>query len=51
MTKQELAQKVADGTGLGQGQAREVVDATFQAIAEELAGGNEVPSPASGSSR
>ena len=42
MTKQEPAQKIADGTGLGQGQAREVVDATFQAIAEELAGGNEV---------
>jgi DNA-binding protein HU-beta len=42
MTKQELAQKVADDTGIPQSQAKEVVDATFQAIADELAGGGEV---------
>ena len=42
MTKQELAQKVASDAGIPQSQAREVVDATFQAIADELAGGGEV---------
>ncbi len=42
MTKQELAQKVAADTGVSAGQAREVVDATFQTIAAELAGGGEV---------
>jgi DNA-binding protein HU-beta len=42
MTKQELAQKVADDTGISQNQAREVVEATFKAIADELQGGGEV---------
>ncbi len=42
MTKNELASKVADSTGIGVGQAREAVDAAFEAIAEQLAGGGEV---------
>ncbi len=42
MTKQELAQKVADDAGISQNQARDVVEATFNAIADELQGGGEV---------
>lgn len=42
MTKNELAGKVADSAGLGVGQARDAVEATFEAIAGELAGGGEV---------
>lgn len=42
MTKQELAQKVASDAGLNQSQAKEAVEATFDAIAKELAGGGEV---------
>jgi DNA-binding protein HU-beta len=42
MTKQELAQKVAGETGITQSQAKDVVEATFNAIAQELAGGGEV---------
>ena len=42
MTKQELAQKVASDTGLSGSDAKGAVDATFDAIAEELAGGGEV---------
>jgi DNA-binding protein HU-beta len=42
MTKQELAQKVASDTGLSGSDAKAAVDATFDAIAEELAGGGEV---------
>ena len=42
MTKQELAQKVASDTGLSGSDAKNAVDATFEAIASELAGGGEV---------
>jgi DNA-binding protein HU-beta len=42
MTKNELAGKVAEAAGLGAGQAKEAVDATFDAIAAELASGGEV---------
>ncbi|MEA2266020.1 MAG: DNA-binding protein HU-beta [Solirubrobacteraceae bacterium] len=42
MTKNELAGKVAESTGIGVGQAREAVDAAFEAIAEQLAKGEEV---------
>jgi DNA-binding protein HU-beta len=41
MTKQELAQKVAAETGLSGSDAKSAVDATFDAIAAELAGGGE----------
>ena len=37
MTKQELAQKVASDTGLSGSDAKGAVDATFDAIAAELA--------------
>ena len=42
MTKQELAQKVANDVGLNQSQAKDAVEATFKAIADELASGGEV---------
>ena len=42
MTKQELAQKVASDTGLSGSDAKGAVDAAFDAIAGELAGGGEV---------
>jgi DNA-binding protein HU-beta len=42
MTKNELAGKVAERAGIGAGQAREAVDAAFDAIADQLAGGGEV---------
>lgn len=42
MTKQELAQKVASDSGLSNADAKNAVDATFDAIAAELAGGGEV---------
>lgn len=42
MTKNELANKVADSAGLGVGQAKGAVDAVFDAIAAELASGGEV---------
>jgi DNA-binding protein HU-beta len=42
MTKQELAQKVAQDADLGSGDARKAVDAVFDAIASELRGGGEV---------
>jgi DNA-binding protein HU-beta len=42
MTKNELADKVAARTGLGTGQAKEALDATIEAISNELAAGNEV---------
>jgi DNA-binding protein HU-beta len=42
MTKQELAPKVASGTGLTGSAATGAVDATFEAIAAELAGGGDV---------
>jgi DNA-binding protein HU-beta len=42
MTKQELAQKVASSADLSAADAKSAVDATFDAIASELAGGGEV---------
>lgn len=42
MTKNELAQKVADSVGLEAGQAKNAVDATFDAITQELGNGGEV---------
>jgi DNA-binding protein HU-beta len=42
MTKNELAGTVAEKAGIGSGQAREAVDAAFDAIAGELARGGEV---------
>ena len=42
MTKQELAQKVAAETGLSGSDAKHAVEATFDAIASELADGGEV---------
>ena len=42
MTKNELAQKVAESAGLDAGQAKSAVDATFDAITNELGNGGEV---------
>ena len=42
MTKNELADKVAEQSGLGAGQARQVVETTIDAISDELASGGEV---------
>lgn len=42
MTKQELAQKVAQSSGLGSGDARKAVDAVFDSIAAELRSGGDV---------
>jgi DNA-binding protein HU-beta len=42
MTKNELADKVAQRTGLSGNQAREVVEAAIDAVSDELAGGGEV---------
>ncbi len=42
MTKNELADKVAERTGIGAGQAREAVDAAIEAVSNELAAGHEV---------
>jgi DNA-binding protein HU-beta len=42
MTKNELAGTVAERAGIGAGQARDAVDAAFEAIADQLANGGEV---------
>jgi DNA-binding protein HU-beta len=42
MTKNELAEQIAQRTGLGAGQARQVVEATIEAVSDELAAGGEV---------
>jgi len=42
MTKQELAQQVAADSGLNGSDAKNAVDATFDAIAGELGKGGEV---------
>ena len=42
MTKQELVQKVASDAGLNGSQAKVAVEATFDAIVAELAGGGDV---------
>jgi DNA-binding protein HU-beta len=42
MTKNELADKVAERTGLAGSQARQVLEATIETVADELAAGGEV---------
>jgi DNA-binding protein HU-beta len=42
MTKNELAEKVADSAELTGSQAREALDAVISAVADELAAGGEV---------
>ncbi|HEY7961212.1 MAG TPA: HU family DNA-binding protein [Solirubrobacteraceae bacterium] len=42
MTKNELAEKVAERTGLNGGDARGAVDAAIEVVADELAAGGEV---------
>ncbi len=42
MTKNELADKVAERTGLAAGQARQALEAAIDAVADELAAGGEV---------
>ena len=42
MTKNELADKVAERTGLGSGQARQAVEAAIDAVSDELVNGGEV---------
>jgi DNA-binding protein HU-beta len=42
MTKNDLADKVAESTGLAASQARQALEATIEAVSAELAGGGEV---------
>jgi DNA-binding protein HU-beta len=42
MTKNELAEQVAGKTGIPTSHAREAIEATIDAISDELAGGGEV---------
>jgi DNA-binding protein HU-beta len=42
MTKNDLADKVAERTGLAAGQAREALEAAIAAVSDELAAGGEV---------
>jgi DNA-binding protein HU-beta len=42
MTKNDLADKVAERTGLAASEARQALDAAIDAVADELAGGGEV---------
>jgi DNA-binding protein HU-beta len=42
MNKNELAERIASSAGLGTGQAKDVVEATLETIASELARGGEV---------
>jgi DNA-binding protein HU-beta len=42
MTKNELAEQVAERTGMSASQARGVVEATIDSISDELARGGEV---------
>jgi DNA-binding protein HU-beta len=42
MTKNELAERVAERTGLTASQGRQVVEATIEVISNELASGGEV---------
>ncbi len=42
MTKNELAEQVAERTGLATGQARQAVEATIEVVSDELAAGGEV---------
>ena len=42
MTKNELAEQVAERTGLSASQARQVVETTIEVVSDELAAGGEV---------
>src|SRR6202020_3220737 len=42
MTKNDLADKVAERPGLAPSQARQALDATIETVADELAAGGEV---------
>lgn len=42
MTKNELAEKIAERADLGVGQSREVVEAVIDSVSDELAAGGEV---------
>jgi DNA-binding protein HU-beta len=42
MTKNELADRISDRTGIGRGQAKDAVEVTIETIASELAAGGEV---------
>ncbi|HEV3070357.1 MAG TPA: HU family DNA-binding protein [Solirubrobacteraceae bacterium] len=42
MTKNDLADKVAERTGLPASQARQVLEATIDTVSDELAAGGEV---------
>lgn len=42
MTKNDLADKVAESTGLPASQARQALEAAIDAVSDELAGGGEV---------
>jgi DNA-binding protein HU-beta len=42
MTKNELAEQVADRVGLSASQGRQVIEATIEAISDELSKGSEV---------
>lgn len=42
MTKNDLAEKVAERTGLPASQARQALEATIDAVSDELAAGGEV---------
>jgi DNA-binding protein HU-beta len=42
MTKNDLADKVAERTGLAPSQARQALEATIEVVADELAAGGEV---------
>ncbi len=42
MTKNELAEQVAQRTGLATSQARQALEATIEAVSDELAAGGEV---------
>ena len=42
MTKNELAEQVAERTGLSASQARQVVEAAIEVVSDELAAGGEV---------
>ncbi|HLH14614.1 MAG TPA: HU family DNA-binding protein [Solirubrobacteraceae bacterium] len=42
MTKNELAEQIAERTGLAASQARQVVETTIEVVSDELASGGEV---------
>jgi DNA-binding protein HU-beta len=42
MTKNELADQIAERTGVAASQARQIVEATIEVVSDELAAGGEV---------